>query len=391
MNITDTPPAHVQAELEALSASLDEQVPPKMTDRNLLIATWNIKSFASVTKKWTAGDGDSPKRDFRAVHYITEIISRFDIIAIQEVKGDLRALRYMLKLLNRDAPNWSFLMTDVSQGNAGNNERMAFVFDTRRVSLSGLACELVVAPDDRVRPQPEQAQPDAEGDRVPGGAVQAAPVLREGRERIVPGAAGTRLRRDVHRAQGMGVRGIVDAGVGSGGLPQGLFGDAPLPGGPPGPAQRATAGQALVAPAGPQGLGAGGWRRLSGGSSEADEGPGGVSGPNEAARRILVEEPQQPAFEPVRHGEERVELRRGGLELLVDQLAGVLRLERARAGGEPPGHAAECIQVRPGPDLAEVARDLFGGHVLQGAHDEPAAQGEGRVVHGGGEPEVADA
>ena len=148
MNITDTPPAHVQAELEALSASLDEQVPPKMTDRNLLIATWNIKSFASVTKKWTAGDGDSPKRDFRAVHYITEIISRFDIIAIQEVKGDLRALRYMLKLLNRDAPNWSFLMTDVSQGNAGNNERMAFVFDTRRVSLSGLACELVVAPDD---------------------------------------------------------------------------------------------------------------------------------------------------------------------------------------------------------------------------------------------------
>jgi len=33
--------------------------------------------------------------------YISEIVSRFDIIAIQEVKGNLRALRHMLKYLNR--------------------------------------------------------------------------------------------------------------------------------------------------------------------------------------------------------------------------------------------------------------------------------------------------
>jgi endonuclease/exonuclease/phosphatase (EEP) superfamily protein YafD len=36
-------------------------------------------------------------------------------------------------------------MTDVTRGKAGNNERMAFVFDTRRVKPSGLAGELVVA------------------------------------------------------------------------------------------------------------------------------------------------------------------------------------------------------------------------------------------------------
>jgi exonuclease III len=36
------------------------------------------------------------------------------------------------------------ILTDVSKGDSGNGERMAYLFDTRRVQLSGLACELVV-------------------------------------------------------------------------------------------------------------------------------------------------------------------------------------------------------------------------------------------------------
>ena len=47
----------------------------------------------------------------------------------------------MLKALG---PNWSFLLTDVTKGSPGNDERMAFVFDNRRIHMSGLACELVV-------------------------------------------------------------------------------------------------------------------------------------------------------------------------------------------------------------------------------------------------------
>ncbi|MDQ4059274.1 MAG: hypothetical protein M3124_09155 [Actinomycetota bacterium] len=38
-------------------------------------------------------------------------------------------------------------MTDDTAGDAGNDERMAFVFDTRRVTTSGLAGELVVPPE----------------------------------------------------------------------------------------------------------------------------------------------------------------------------------------------------------------------------------------------------
>jgi len=128
--------------METLRQSLDAAVPPKRaTNRNLLIGTWNIKAFSSLTQKWTASNNDSPKRDRRALWAITEIISRFDVIAVQEIKGNLRALRTMMKTLGDD---WNFLITDVTRGAPGNAERMGFVFDTRRVRLSGLAGELIV-------------------------------------------------------------------------------------------------------------------------------------------------------------------------------------------------------------------------------------------------------
>ena len=94
-----------------------------------------------ICKIWTAASYDEPKRDLRALRAIADIISRFDVVAIQEVTGDLRALRDMMKFLG---DRWAFLMTDVTEGREGNNERMAFIYDTKRLHLSGLACELVV-------------------------------------------------------------------------------------------------------------------------------------------------------------------------------------------------------------------------------------------------------
>ncbi len=143
-SITDTPPAPVKADLDSLKVALDAQIPAKRPSRNLLIATWNIRSFGSLTRKWTAAGNDSPKRDLRGLRAICDIISRFDIVAIQEVVGNLRALRDMMRFLGDD---WAFLMTDITLGGAGNNERMAYVFDCRRVKPSGLACELVVPPE----------------------------------------------------------------------------------------------------------------------------------------------------------------------------------------------------------------------------------------------------
>jgi hypothetical protein len=48
---------------------------------------------------------------------------------------------------------WAFLVTDVSRGPQGNNERLAFVFDRHRVRPSGLACELVVAAENAGIPE----------------------------------------------------------------------------------------------------------------------------------------------------------------------------------------------------------------------------------------------
>ena len=140
-SILDPPPPEVAAELATLRAALDAQIPARQLDRNLLVATWNIRAFGDLTEKWRSEEGDSPMRDLHALRCIHEIVARFDVVAVQEVKGNIKALRHLLKVLG---PNWGLIMTDVTLGSAGNDERMAFVFDTRRAKPSGLAGEVVV-------------------------------------------------------------------------------------------------------------------------------------------------------------------------------------------------------------------------------------------------------
>lgn len=135
------PPQSVAARLAQWEAAVDNVVPAKAAGMNLLIATWNLRAFGDLTKAWKTPEGGSPKRNFADIHAIATVISRFDVVAVQEVRGNLRALRYLLKVLGE---HWAFILTDVTLGKDGNNERLAFLFDTRRVKPSGLACELVV-------------------------------------------------------------------------------------------------------------------------------------------------------------------------------------------------------------------------------------------------------
>jgi endonuclease/exonuclease/phosphatase family metal-dependent hydrolase len=138
----ETTPSAVRSDMERLRARLDLLIPQKReTTRNLLIATWNIRKFGDLTEAWNSGPQAKVKRDWRGLWAITEIISRFDIVAVQEVTGNLKSLRTMLKTLG---PSWSFLMSDITAGDAGTGERMAFFYDNRRVTLSGLAGEIVI-------------------------------------------------------------------------------------------------------------------------------------------------------------------------------------------------------------------------------------------------------
>jgi endonuclease/exonuclease/phosphatase family metal-dependent hydrolase len=117
--------------LLTLKFELDKSIPAKTVDPTLLLATWNIREFGG-----TKSDG----REDEPLFYIAEIMSRFDIIAVQEVRDDLDALDKLMHILGGW---WKYIVSDVTLGAQGNNERHAFIYDTRKISFGGMAGELV--------------------------------------------------------------------------------------------------------------------------------------------------------------------------------------------------------------------------------------------------------
>jgi endonuclease/exonuclease/phosphatase family metal-dependent hydrolase len=120
--------------LLALRQQLSAEVGAHKTSDSLLLATWNIRDFDS--NKF----GHGPRLP-EAFHYIAETISWFDLVAVQEVNRDLAALHKVMSLLGRD---WDYLVTDTTEGSGGNEERIAFVFDRRRVQFRNVAGEVVL-------------------------------------------------------------------------------------------------------------------------------------------------------------------------------------------------------------------------------------------------------
>jgi hypothetical protein len=150
MPITTVPafgemPPEVAFELAGLADALDAKVPSKQLDRNLLVASWNLRELGRISGKWETGPSDHPKRNFADIHCIAEILSRFDVVAVQEVQADLAALRAVMPCLG---PDWGFHVTDVNSGDSGDDERLTYLYDLRRVRPSGLAGELVLSSED---------------------------------------------------------------------------------------------------------------------------------------------------------------------------------------------------------------------------------------------------
>lgn len=136
------PPPEVARDLAGLRAALDSEVPAKVVS-NLLVGTWNVRALGDLTNKWRAGPHDSPKRDWHALACIAEVVSRFDVVALQEVRRNLAGLRLLLQLLG---PAWRVVTSDVTEGAGGNGERLAFVYDVDRLQPSGLVGEIVLPP-----------------------------------------------------------------------------------------------------------------------------------------------------------------------------------------------------------------------------------------------------
>ncbi|GAA3626212.1 hypothetical protein GCM10022200_05700 [Microbacterium awajiense] len=103
-------------------------------DSRLLLATWNIRDFDSNR----FGMGPRLPETF---FYIAEIISCFDLVAVQEVNRDLAPLQKVLDILG---PDWDFIATDTTEGRGGNGERMAFLYNRDRVRFRNIAGEIVL-------------------------------------------------------------------------------------------------------------------------------------------------------------------------------------------------------------------------------------------------------
>lgn len=113
-----------------LRADLAEQIRDQRRDNSLIIGSWNIRAF----------DGGRSRLD-ESYHYIAEIIDHFDICAVQEIKPDLGPLKRLIGLLG---DNWDYFVTDVTAGDSGNDERMAFLYNRNRVIFRNLIGEVVL-------------------------------------------------------------------------------------------------------------------------------------------------------------------------------------------------------------------------------------------------------
>lgn len=111
-----------------LRNKLTTDIPAKTVSETLLLATWNIREF-------------SDNRTDESLHYIAEIVSRFDLVAIQEVGSSLRGIERLLYFLGK---GWNYLVTDTTDGSKGGSERMAFVYDESKVRFTNLAGEIVL-------------------------------------------------------------------------------------------------------------------------------------------------------------------------------------------------------------------------------------------------------
>ena len=113
----------------------DVRFPTKNSSESLILGTWNIRNFDD--DRFNYG-----QRIPEALHYIAEIISRFDIVAVQEICEDLAPLNSLMRLLGRQ---YDYILTDVTHsGLGGNKERLGFIYDQNKVDFKGVAGEIVL-------------------------------------------------------------------------------------------------------------------------------------------------------------------------------------------------------------------------------------------------------
>lgn len=134
--------------LVELRKELDKEIPDRTVKETLLLATWNIRDFGGSRLN------PSPRLT-ESLFYIAEIISSFDLVAMQEVNENMFEF---LKLMEILGPSWKYIATDVTEGRSGNSERMAFLYDSSKVIFQNIAGEIVLDKGNQVDEQNQFAR-----------------------------------------------------------------------------------------------------------------------------------------------------------------------------------------------------------------------------------------
>ena len=120
--------------LKPLRRFLDAQLPKRTAQGTLVLGTWNLRNFDNNRFR------NGPRLE-ETFFYIAEVISRFDAIAVQEICRDLRPMERLMSILGHE---YDFLLTDVTEGRSGNEERLGFIYHRDKVSFQGVAGEIVL-------------------------------------------------------------------------------------------------------------------------------------------------------------------------------------------------------------------------------------------------------
>jgi endonuclease/exonuclease/phosphatase family metal-dependent hydrolase len=127
--------------IQALRRQKNKEIPRRTLENTLLLATWNIRDFGNEDKR-AKGDLDRPgPRLPESYFYLAEVISSFDLVALQEV-NTLEALQRVMLILG---PSWEYLATDIKPDAGGNDERMVFVYDSRKIWFKHLTGQIVLS------------------------------------------------------------------------------------------------------------------------------------------------------------------------------------------------------------------------------------------------------
>lgn len=132
--LPETDRVHIIENLQRLRAKLKQQLPERTNRSSLLLSTWNLREFSAATNRLE-----------ETYWYIGEIISSFDLIAVQEIGNDMSALKRIMDVLGY---KYDYIVTDTPNAEGGN-ERIAFIFNIGKVRFKNIAGEVMLDSKER--------------------------------------------------------------------------------------------------------------------------------------------------------------------------------------------------------------------------------------------------